>query len=153
MPTTIFDISFDQIPALRGRSVQGDWFHVADDRREPFDFATYTVENVRGFAQSLYPESLIEGFHLVGLLDHLCNLVLRTDPTSCTGWNYGLGRVRFITPVTAADGIRLNLTVADVRAKDDGYVLTFDCVVDHSASERPAFTAEWLVYWLPASNA
>ncbi|QAY59927.1 hypothetical protein ET475_07910 [Microbacterium protaetiae] len=150
MSTAVTDLKFGQIPDLVGTRLQGEWFRVADDRREMFDTATYTDENVRTFVPSIYPDQLIEGFHLVGMLDHLTNQILRTDGHSTTGWNYGINRVRFITPVTANDRIRLNLTVQDVRPKGDGYVLTFDCVIDHSASERPAFTAEWLVYWLPA---
>ncbi|WP_396657358.1 hypothetical protein [Microbacterium sp.] len=146
------NVTFDEIPSLEGQTFQGDWFSVAPDRRPAFDFATYTDQNEASFGQSLYPDGLIEGFHLLGLLDHLTNAVLRTDPTSCTGWNYGMERARFITPVTSDDKIRLNLTVAQVREKDEGYVLTFDSVVDHSGSERPAFAARWLVYWLPVKD-
>lgn len=153
MTTTRTGITFAEIPTLKGLVLQGDWFSVAPDRRTAFDFATYTDENVVTFGRALYPDGLIEGFHLVGLLDHLCNDILRTDPETCTGWNYGMDRVRFITPVTSEDKIRLNLTVEDVREKDEGYVLTFDSVVDHSNSERPAFSARWLVYWLPVSAA
>jgi acyl dehydratase len=152
MATTRTNVTFDEIPSLEGLSLQGDWFSIAPDRRTAFDFATYTDENEASFGRALYPDGLIEGFHLLGLLDHLTNAILRTDPATCTGWNYGMERARFVTPVTSEDKIRLNLKVEDVRKKDDGYVLTFDSVVDHSNSERPAFIARWLVYWLPVED-
>lgn len=152
MATTRTNVTFDEIPSLEGLTLQGDWFSVEPDRRPAFDFATYTDQNEASFGRSLYPDGLIEGFHLLGLLDHLTNAILRTDPATCTGWNYGMERARFVTPVTSEDKIRLNLTVESVRKKDEGYVLTFDSVVDHSNSERPAFIARWLVYWLPVDD-
>jgi acyl dehydratase len=152
MAITRRTVTFDEIPSLEGLSLQGDWFSVAPDRRPAFDFATYTDENEASFGRALYPDGLIEGFHLLGMLDHLTNAILRTDPATCTGWNYGMERARFVTPVTSEDKIRLNLKVEEVRKKDDGYVLTFDSVVDHSNSERPAFIARWLVYWLPVQD-
>jgi hypothetical protein len=151
MSVTRIGVTFEEVPSLKGLALQGEWFKIAGERVEAFNVGVYADEYSEAFAEWLYPKGLVEGFHLVALLDHLTNRILRTDPASCTGWNYGLNRVRFITPVTVEDAIRLNLTVKDVVFKDPGYVLTLACVAEHSSSaERPAFTAEWLVYWQSA---
>ncbi|MFI6603510.1 hypothetical protein ACIBHX_45380 [Nonomuraea sp. NPDC050536] len=128
---------------LAGVEVVGDWFSVDIERTELFSVASYWTENEKAFESGLYPPGMVEGFHLVSLLDHLSNAILRTDPASCTGWNYGLDGVRFITTVRAEDKIRLRLKVSEVRPKGPAYVLTFDCTVERSNSERPAFVATW----------
>lgn len=150
---TRLGFSFEEIESLRGARLRGSWFAVAPDRIRQFEEASYLTQNAPSFGAGLYPEGLVEGFHLLSLLDHLSNEVLRADPRSITGWNYGLERARFVTPVTTEDRIRLHLDVSDVRRKDEGYVLTFDSVVDHSGSDRPAFVARWMTYWLPVAPA
>jgi acyl dehydratase len=153
MTTSRTDIRFEEIESLKDLRLQGEWFSVDPDRVEKFDEATYMTENTPSFGPGLYPDNLVEGFQLLALLDHLSNEILRADPSSITGWNYGLDRARFVTPVTTNDKIRLNIHIADVTAKDDAFVLTLDVTVDHSGSERPAFVARWLVYWLPVATS
>ena len=74
--TTIVTSSWSDVATLEGREFTGGWFSVDADRLEPFDFATYTDQNTFALEGSNFPDGLVEGFHLLALLDHLSNQVL-----------------------------------------------------------------------------
>lgn len=143
------EVRFDDLPSLSGRSFTGPWFSIDRGRLAPFDHATYTDENPHPLATSGYPDQMIEGFHLVGLLDHLMNHVLYLDGPEAFGWNYGLDRVRFVTPIRAGERIRLTGLIASVKPKQEGFLVLTDCEVQVEGQDRPGFVAQWWVYWLP----
>ncbi|MGJ5828189.1 hypothetical protein [Streptomyces ossamyceticus] len=148
-------VSLAEIPALLGRTFVGDWFAVDPDRLPAFEHATYLDQDPdeSTFAEDLYPEGLVEGFHLLGLLDRLMSDTLGPEPGTVEGWNYGLDRVRFVSPVLAGERMRLHVTVAGTEPKGEGFVLLLKCVVEIEGRERPGFTADWRVMWLPADTA
>lgn len=145
--TTVVSSSWSDIATLEGREFTGGWFSVDADRLEPFDFATYTDQNSFALEGSNFPDGLIEGFHLLGLLDHLSNQVLYIDDPAWTGWNYGLDRVRFVSPLTTNDTFRIRGTVAEVTPRGDGYLLLLSCWFEVRGRTKPAMTAEWRVLW------
>ncbi len=145
-------VTFEQIPSLAGRSFTGDWFAVDGDKLPLFEEASYVDQNPDGLDLSVYPEQLVEGFHLLSLLDHLMNRVLRPAPGEISGWNYGLDRVRFVSPVRAGERMRLTFEVLQAEPRGDGYLLLFDCVIEVENRTRPGFTAQWRVLWLPADD-
>jgi hypothetical protein len=142
-------IGFDEIPSLKGREFRGDWFQIDRDRLALFDHAIYSDDNAPAVGDVLYPDGMVEGFHLIGLLDHLMHRILRIRRDEWFGWNYGLDRVRFVTPVTVDKPVRLRFTVADVIPRGDGYLLLLDSTLELPDTDRPAMVAEWRVYWLP----
>jgi acyl dehydratase len=144
-------LPFAALPSLRGRSFAGDWFAVDEAKIAEFDSATYLTESPHPLAVALYPERMIEGFHLLGLLDRLMNAILYLEGDEAFGWNYGFDRVRFVSPIRAGEPIRLTGTIAEVRAKGEGFLVRQDCVVEVEGRDRPGFVAEWWVYWLPAA--
>ena len=146
-------VTFAEIPSLAGRSFTGDWFAVDADRLALFDQASYVDDNPDGFDLSVYPEQLVEGFHLLSLLDHLMSRTLRPAPGEISGWNYGLDRVRFVSPVRAGERMRLTFEVVRAEPRGDGYLLLFDCVIEVEKRTRPGFTAQWRVLWLPAEDS
>ena len=145
--TTIVSSSWDDISTMQNREFTGGWFSVDADRLEPFDFATYTDQNTFALEGSNFPDGLVEGFHLLGLLDHLSNQVLYIDDPAWTGWNYGLDRVRFVSPVTIDDIFRLRGTVSEVVPRGDGHMLLLSCWLEVRDRVKPAMTAEWRVLW------
>jgi hypothetical protein len=136
-------------PALAGRTFTGEWFSVETERLRSFEHASYFVDDDE---PDFYPEGLVEGFHLLALLDHLGNALVRVDPHTIIAWNYGLNRVRFITPVHTGRRIRLLATISDVVPKNEGYLLTFDHTVELEDADRPAYSAQLLVLWLPVTT-
>lgn len=138
-------VPFDRLETLAGRAFRGRWFTLAADRLDLFDAATHVADNPYPFDDGGYPEHLVEGFHLLGLLDHLSNPLVRLADGPPAGWNYGLDRVRFVTPVRAGDPIRLTGVVGEVRPRGDGALVLLRCVVEAAGREKPAFVADWWV--------
>ena len=64
-------VPFAGLPSLIGRSFLGDWFVVDAGSLPLFDQAIYTDRNPYPLDAGGYPEDLVEGFHLLALLDHL----------------------------------------------------------------------------------
>jgi hypothetical protein len=141
-------VPFAGLPSLTGRSFLGDWF-IIDARSLPlFDRAIYTDQNPYPLDARGYPEDLVEGFHLLALLDHLTNPLLRVSDERCVAWNYGLDRVRFISPVRAGQRLRVKGAVSTVRPKGSGFLILSRCAVEVEGRERPAMVADWWTYWL-----
>jgi acyl dehydratase len=70
------------------------------------------------------------------------------------GVNYGLNRVRFVSPVVAGKRIRLRTTLADVTdVSPDVYQLTYAQTVEIEDAEKLAMVAEWVTrqYLQPGS--
>lgn len=145
------EIGFADLPALKGRRLVGDWFAVDADRVPLFEHATYVDQNLH--VMDGYPDQLVEGFHLVALLDHLLNRMLRVGDDATFGWNYGLDRVRFVSPVLAGERMRAHVHVTEVRPRGEGFLTRFDVDVEVEGRERPGFVAEQWVYWLPSAPA
>ena len=62
--------------------------------------------------------------------------------------NYGLNRVRFITPVPAGARIRARFTPAAMEDVPGGLQVVWTVVIDLEGSEKPACLAEWIVRYL-----
>ncbi len=122
------EVAFADLPSLAGRELVGDWFAVDASRLPLFDAATYVEENP--FPLDGYPDDLVEGFHLVALLDHLLNRMLRVTESGVFAWNYGLDRVRFVSPVRAGQRMRANVRAAQVRPRGEGFMTLFAFVVE-----------------------
>jgi acyl dehydratase len=144
--------TWEDIETLTGREFTSAWFSVDADRLAPFDHATYVDENPVQLEGSNFPDGLVEGFHLLGLLDHLSNAALRIDDPAWTGWNYGLDRVRFVSPITIEDKFRLQGIVSEVIPRGDGYLLLLTCSLEVEGRDRPGLTAEWRLFWTLAQD-
>lgn len=144
---SVITFDFDELPSIQGRTFASDWMTVGAEKLPLFDSATYVDENEHPFDDDLYPEGLVEGFHLLALLDHLSNPVLRLNEGQLAGWNYGFDKVRFVSPVLVGQPIRLSGRVAEVTARGSDYLVLLDCTVEVQGSDRPALVAEWRVLW------
>jgi acyl dehydratase len=141
-------VPFAGLPSLVGRSFLGDWFVVDAGSLPLFDRASYTDRNPYPLDARGYPEDMVEGFHLLALLDHLVNPLLRVSDGPCVAWNYGLDRVRFVSPVCAGQKIRVKGTVGAVRRKGSGFLILSRCAIEVEGRERPGMVADWWTYWL-----
>lgn len=142
-------LPFDGLPSLVGRRFEGEWWSLDPEKLDEFRSATYLDAFMFPWAEGLWPECLVEGFHLLGLLDYMYNAVLHLEGDGAFGWNYGFDRIRFISTVKAGYRIRLTGQIADVRPKENGYLVRQDCVVEVQDRDRPGFIAQWWIYWLP----
>jgi len=61
------------------------------------------------------------------------------------GINYGLNRVRFVSPVPAGSRIRGRFTLAALEEIKGGAQVTWGVTVEREGGGKPCCVAEWLV--------
>ena len=149
MPVT----QFESIAALRdhvGREVAtSDWLAVSQDRINQFAEATEDrqwihVDPERAARESPFEETIAHGFLTLSLLSELGKRAMSVGGVRM-GLNYGLNRVRFVSPVPAGSRIRGRFTLATVKEIDGGVEATWNVTVEREGSEKPCCVAEWLV--------
>lgn len=139
--------SLDAAAALTGATAKGEWFSVDAAHVAAFDTASYfplDEDYMDG-----YPDGLIEGFYLLALLDEFGSRLFPFDTSALLGWNYGLNRVRFITPVHVDQPLRLTGTITAARPRGDGILVTTEFTGELTDADRPAFIAEQITLWRP----
>ncbi|MFG2044943.1 hypothetical protein [Dactylosporangium sp. NPDC048998] len=139
--------AWENVPALQGREFVGHWFSASPERNEAFDEVTYVLDNVHQLHGGNFPDGLMEGFYVLALLDHLTNAVVYVDDERWSGWNYGLDRVRFVSPLTVRDRFRVRGIVREVEVRRDGYLVLLDCTYEVEGRTKPAMVAQWRVLW------
>lgn len=139
------------IPGLAGRSFTTPWFTVDPDRSEQFEFATYLDSYPHPYEENEgdgYGPGLVEGYHLLGMIDYLTNHVFVPE-FRCIPWNYGLDRVRFVSVVRVTDRFRLTGTVTEVVDRGpQGHLLTLDLRAVVDGRDKPAFIATQHALWV-----
>lgn len=136
-----------RVAELSGREFVGSWFSPAAQRNADFDVATYVSDNQHPMSTGQFPDGLIEGFYQLALLDHLVNEVVYVDDSRWSGWNYGLDRVRFTSPLSTADRFRVKGVIREVHGRDDGYLVVIECRYDVAGRDKPSMVATWRVLW------
>ena len=60
--------------------------------------------------------------------------------------NYGLNRVRFVSPVRAGSNIRARMALQSLKdVPPDGMEVVFNATVEVEGGEKPCCVAEWVV--------
>lgn len=126
-----------------------DWLAIDREHLQAFARATYlTSEDVdMTFSRNnRYGADLVDGFLLLSLLTHFH---FQAQPygreAGAWGLNYGLDKVRFLTPVMVGQRVRCHIKLLDVQEKRAGQILvkTLD-TLELENSDKPAMVAEWL---------
>jgi acyl dehydratase len=126
-----------------------DWFTVAQDRINAFAEATEDrqwihIDPERAVRESPFKEPIAHGFLTLSLLSELMKRAIAVDGVRM-GVNYGLNRVRFISPVPAGAQIRGRFTLASFEEIKGGVQATWNVTVERQGGEKPCCAAEWLV--------
>ena len=149
MPVT----QIESIAALRdqvGREVAtSDWLEVSQERINQFAESTEDrqwihVDPERAARESPFKETIAHGFLTLSLLSELGKRAMSVGGVRM-GINYGLNRVRFVSPVPAGSRIRGRFTLATVEEIKGGVQATWNVTVERDGSEKPCCVAEWLV--------
>lgn len=137
-----------EVPSLVKQSFVTPWFQMENDRVEDFERGTYMDSHPHWYGgDAAYGEGLVEGFHLLGMLDYLCNHGLWSEGP-WIAWNYGLDTVRFVTPVRQSDWWRVRGTVEEVIDRgDQGHLVVLDLVGEVRGRVKPGFVAKLRALW------
>jgi acyl dehydratase len=149
MPVT----QFESIAALRDRVgsevATSDWLPVSQERINQFAESTEDrqwihVDPERAARESPFKETIAHGFLTLSLLSELGKRAMSVGGVRM-GLNYGLNRVRFVSPVPAGSRIRGRFTLGTVEDISGGAQATWKVTVEREGSEKPCCVAEWLV--------
>lgn len=149
MPVTEIE-SIAQLGEYVGREVgTSDWLDVSQERINQFAEATEDRQWIhldveRAARESPFKETIAHGFLSLSLLSVLGKSAMSVDGVRM-GINYGLNRVRFVSPVPAGARIRGRFTLATLEEIKGGVQATWNVTVERDGSAKPCCVAEWLV--------
>ena len=148
-------VGLADLGGLVGREVAiSDWLVVTQDRINAFADATgdhqwIHVDPGRASAETPFGATIAHGFLTLSLLSTLMRDALTVDGPRMT-LNYGLNRVRFVSPVPSGSRIRARVALASVDDKGDSIQATWTVTIERDGSDKPAVVAEWIVrYYAP----
>ncbi len=145
------------VRALGGRVGQqiavSDWFEVTQARINQFADATSDhqwihVDTERAEAELPSHTTIAHGFLTLSLLSTLIRESIRVTGLRMA-INYGLNRVRFVSPVPTGSRIRALITLKAVDAVSGGFQVTWDVAIERAGGDKPAAVVEWLVRYYP----
>ena len=127
-----------------------DWIPVDQERIDQFaacteDHQWIHVDVERARSEGPYGTTIAHGFLTLSLLPKL-RMALGLIPDGVAhALNYGLDRVRFLTPVKAGSRVRVRVTLVSVTDKGGGRTLLKSSnTVEIEGEEKPALVAETL---------
>jgi acyl dehydratase len=131
----------------------GEWTTISQAQIDRFADATgdrqwIHVDAARAAAESPFKSTIAHGFLTLSLLSSFLR-----DAIEFTGIrmaiNYGLNKVRFVSPVPSGSRVRPRIVAGAVEELGGSIQVTWTVTVERENSEKPACVAEWIVrYYL-----
>jgi acyl dehydratase len=127
-----------------------DWFNVTQERIQQFADATLDhqwihVDVERARRESPFKAPIAHGFLTLSLLPHFMHEALQIKQGIRLGVNYGLNRVRFVSPVRTGSNVRARITLQSLKDVTGGMEAVFSATVEVEGGEKPSCVAEWVV--------
>ena len=136
--------------ALVGHEVaSSEWLEVSQERINRFAEATEDRQWIhtdpeRAARESPFKRTIAHGFLTLSLLSELGRTAMKVGGVR-VGINYGLNRVRFVSPVPAGSRIRGRFTLSALKEMRDCTQATWSVTVEREGGDKPCCLAEWLV--------
>ena len=129
------------------------WLEVTQARINQFADATgdhqwIHVDPARAAAELPSSSTIAHGFLTLSLLSTLIRESIRFTGLRMA-INYGLNRVRFVSPVPAGSRIRALITLQAVTAVTDGFQAIWQVTIEREGGDKPACVADWIVRYYP----
>jgi acyl dehydratase len=102
------------------------------------------INPVRAASESPFKQTIAHGFLTLSLLSELARMAMSVGGLKM-GLNYGLNRVRFISPVPAGSRIRGRFVLAELKEIKGGAQAMWSVMVEREGGDKPCCAAEWLV--------
>lgn len=150
-------VNLADLGGLLGREVAiSEWLVITQDRINAFADATgdhqwIHMDTERARAETPFGGTIAHGFLMVSLLSALMRDALTVEGPRMT-LNYGLNRVRFVSPVPSGSRIRARVALAGIDDKRDSIQATWSVTIEREGSDKPAVVAEWIVRYYAARH-
>ena len=130
-----------------------DWLPVTQARIDQFAEATgdrqwIHVDSARAAVESPFKTTIAHGFLTLSLLSPLIRESIQFNGLRMA-INYGMNRVRFVSPVPSGARIRARITVQAVEEVTGGFQVTWQVTIEREHGGKPACIADWLVRYYP----
>ena len=125
----------------------GEWTPVAQSMIDGFadatgDYQWIHVDEARA-AAGPFGQRIAHGFLTLSLIPAIAPAM--SVPGVRMGINYGLDRVRFITPVPAGSNVRARASLIEAKEIAGGVQLKSEVTIELEGADKPACVAETLV--------
>ena len=129
---------------------------VTQDRINAFADATgdhqwIHVDTERARAETPFGATIAHGFLTLSLLSALMRDAVTVDGPRMT-LNYGLNRVRFVSPVPSGSRIRARIALARIDDMGDSIQATWSVTIEREGGDKPAVVAEWIVRYYASAT-
>ncbi len=152
---TVVDLA--QLGEMVGQEVAtSDWLLVTQDRIDAFADATSDhqwihVDAARATAETPFGTTIAHGFLTLSLVSALMRDAITVEGLRMT-LNYGLNRVRFVSPVPSGSRLRARIALGKVEDLGGSTQATWNVTIERDGSEKPAVVAEWIVRYYSREN-
>lgn len=141
-------VAFADLPSLVGTEYgPSEWIEVTQERIQLFADATDDQQWIHTDPERAkdgpFGAAIAHGFLTLSLVIPLWSSLFDVDGVT-TKVNYGLDKVRFLTPVKAGSRVRLSFKLASVEEVKGGVQLKVEATIELEGSERPAVAVEFL---------
>jgi len=144
-------VSIDDLKSRIGQEVGvSSWKVIDQDRIDRFaavteDLQFIHVDPKRAHAETPFGGTIAHGFLTLSLLSAMGQDALPTLRNRTMGINYGLERVRFLSPVPVGARVRGRFTLSEVSMRSHTQaMLRYQVTVEIEDAEKPALAAEWI---------
>src|SRR3954468_7140504 len=138
----MIDIDVRTIGSRTGEEIAvSDWLEVTQARIDQFADATgdhqwIHVDPARAAAELPSRSTIAHGFLTLSLLSTLTRESIRF-PGLRMAINYGLNRVRFVSPVPSGSRIRALIVLQAVDAVSGGYQIAWQATIEREGGDKP----------------
>ena len=146
-------IELPDINSLRDQLGQeiavSDWMTITQERIDRFAEATddrqwIHVDTARAAVESPFKTTIAHGFLTLSLVSTLIRHTLSFDRYRMA-LNYGVNRVRFITPVPTGSRIRARFMPMTAEDAGGSVQVTWGITLEREGADKPCCVAEWIV--------
>ncbi len=143
-------LSIEQLFELQGKQLGvSDWFELDQSTINTFADVTQDWQfihvNEDEARKTPFGGTIAHGFLTLSLLSAMAAQVMPAIDGQISSVNYGMNKLRFLSPVLSGSWVRGQFTLKNIVDKGQGhYQLTVDVVVEIENQTKPALIAEWL---------
>jgi len=148
-------VTIEDLQGMVGQHVgKSDW--VTIDQKMISDFADVTIDHQfihvdpeRARNEAGMDSTIAHGFLTLSLLSYLNAQILPPVQNRTMTLNYGMNKLRFLTPVAVDSRVRSSVTLDAIKAKSAGqYLVQFSTEVEIEGGNKPALVAEQLALYV-----
>ncbi len=150
------EITLANVANFVGQSLgESDWIDVDQPRIDQFAECTgdrqwIHVDTERARKESPFGDTIAHGYLSLSLVAALAMKLGLAPKDASAVINYGLDKVRFITPVKAGERVRLQLALVGIEPKENGqFLIKSKATLEIENKDSPALVAESLALIIP----